>query len=177
MSIAEEWRDLTGFDGVYQVSADGCLRRAIAGAGGTYAGRILASRVDRRGYHRAVLRDLTARQRLVRVHVAVLEAFVGPRPAGCDASHLDGDKSNNCLNNLAWETASENHQRKLLHGTLIHGDKHKCSKLKEPQVIDIRRRVSAGEQKASLAREYNVSRTLVGYIVAGRAWPHMGHAA
>ena len=44
------------------------------------------------------------------VHQLVLEAFVGPCPAGKQAHHIDGDKSNNRLDNLKWVTPSENHE-------------------------------------------------------------------
>lgn len=114
-----------------------------------------------------------AKQRLASVHVLVLEAFVGPRPRGHDASHLNGNKLDNRPENLVWETRSDNIRRKLQHGTLVHGEKHKCSKLKEHEVLDIRLRAAAGERKARLAREYEVSRTLVGFIVSNRAWPHL----
>ena len=52
----------------------------------------------------------------VLVHVLVLEAFVGPRPAGHEGRHLDDVRSNNTLSNLAWGTQGENYQDALRNG-------------------------------------------------------------
>lgn len=43
-----------------------------------------------------------------RVHLLVLEAFVGPRPMGMEGCHRDDDQSNNALSNLRWDTPREN---------------------------------------------------------------------
>ena len=37
-----------------------------------------------------------------KVHELVLEAFVGPCPAGCKPIHIDGDRANNKLENLEY---------------------------------------------------------------------------
>lgn len=59
------------------------------------------------------------RPRTVRIHRLVLEAFVGPCPAGLEGCHGDGDASNNRLENLRWDTPSENNYDSVRHGT--HG--------------------------------------------------------
>jgi hypothetical protein len=55
------------------------------------------------------------------VHRLVLETFVGPRPAGHQAVHGDGDRYNNALTNLRWATRKENEADKRRHGTLLLG--------------------------------------------------------
>jgi hypothetical protein len=52
------------------------------------------------------------------IHRLVLEAFVGPCPDGMQCRHLDGDRANNCLSNLAWGTPEENQRDRIRHGTL-----------------------------------------------------------
>lgn len=42
------------------------------------------------------------------VHRLVLEAFVGPCPAGMECCHGDSDRSNNALSNLRWDTHQAN---------------------------------------------------------------------
>ena len=42
------------------------------------------------------------------LHRVVWEAFNGPIPAGLQVRHLDGDKRNNHLDNLAVGTQSDN---------------------------------------------------------------------
>jgi len=67
-------------------------------------------------------------RRSVFAHVVVLEAFDGSRPEGYQASHLNGDRCDNRIANLAWETPVQNNRRKALHGTQPAGDKHPCSR-------------------------------------------------
>lgn len=51
------------------------------------------------------------------VHHLVLETFIGPRPDGQQTRHLNGDRGDNRLSNLAWGTAAENAADKVRHGT------------------------------------------------------------
>lgn len=109
MVTEEEWRELPGVAGAYEVSDQGrvrswrlerSLRRRVA------VPRILRSWSDRAGYQRVQVFD-----RIVYVHALVLEAFVGPKPDGHEADHLDADPANNALTNLEWSTHSENVRR------------------------------------------------------------------
>ena len=59
------------------------------------------------------------------IHDLVLETFIGPRPDGHQASHLNGQRDDNRLENLAWETPKENTARQIEHGTrLVGADRH-----------------------------------------------------
>ncbi len=109
------------------------------------------------------------------VHRLVLETFVGVRPAGMTASHLDGDKSNNALCNLAWEPHADNMRRQREHGTQRdqRGSRNSMSKLTEADVRQIRDRVGAGEVQRAIATEFDVSPSLVGQIVDRKIWRHV----
>lgn len=47
------------------------------------------------------------------------------------------------------------------------------AKLNEAYVLEIRRRVAAGERQSVLATEFGVSGALIGHVVNGRAWKHV----
>jgi hypothetical protein len=94
----------------YEVSDLGRVRRK---------GRQAALRAapNSRGYLSVGLYDGPKSQHSRYVHRLVLEAFVGPRPEGLEARHLNGDKTDNRLANLAWGTREENAADKRVHGT------------------------------------------------------------
>jgi len=54
------------------------------------------------------------------LHKLVLETFIGKRPKGMQARHLNDNKLDNRLSNLKWGTPSENHR------DLIKEGKHNC---------------------------------------------------
>ena len=92
-----QWRQIQDVPG-YQVSDIGQVRRAIPGTS-TRVGRMLKPQVNEDGYL-----HLMIRRKKLKIHTAVLTAFVGPRPEGHEARHLDDDKANNRLWNLRWGT-------------------------------------------------------------------------
>lgn len=119
-----EWRDVVGYPG-YQVSDDGQARstsRLIVRSDGQRQrcfGKVLSARIDASGYCKVSLyRDgeRGGSRRKHSLHVLILEAFVGPRPAGMKALHYDDDPQNNALSNLRWGTQSENTFDKVRNG-------------------------------------------------------------
>jgi hypothetical protein len=62
------------------------------------------------------------------VHVAVAEAFLGPRPPRMYVLHMDGDKTNNRIVNLRYGTPSENNYDAVRHGTHTNAAKTHCKR-------------------------------------------------
>lgn len=119
-----KWRSVPGYEGYYEVSDQGDVRR-IARSKGATVGRILAHRVGTDGYPYVHLaKDAVHRNRAV--HILVLEAFAGPRPPGMEACHNDGDKRNAALSNLRWGTPSENNFDIVRHGRNVNANKTHC---------------------------------------------------
>lgn len=77
------------------------------------------------GYHQYNL-FVDRRPIYATAHALVLAAFVGPRPDGLCARHLDGNPANNRLDNLAYGTYAENMQDKRRHGTNANLNKTRC---------------------------------------------------
>lgn len=92
----EQWADITGTDGKYQVSTHGRVRRdgEVLHLSITLGYPIIAIR--RNGEHKTRA-----------VHRLVAEAFLGPRPDGHVVHHKDQDRGNNHIENLEYLTISE----------------------------------------------------------------------
>lgn len=118
---AEEWRPVIGYDGLYEVSDQGRVRslprRRVHPLTGVYTvrGRILAQGLGRR-YPQVVLRDSARQQQCCQVHRLVLDAFIGPCPAGMEGCHRNDVKTDNQLQNLYWGTPSENGHDRVRNG-------------------------------------------------------------
>ena len=77
-----------------------------------------------------------------------------------------------CVNpkHLRWATPEENQADRIIHGTANRGEDHPRSKLKEKDVTEILRRVHAGETRASVASDFNLSVSHVGKIALRKSW-------
>ena len=123
------------------------------------------------GYLQVKLFRDDGERRWVKVHVAVLLAFVGPRPSSRHhGAHEDRDKLNNRLNNLSWKLPTENEQDKKRHGTAPKGTVPHAKRLNARQKRRIRELVMFNMcSKSELARRYGIHRKTVAKIVAGLA--------
>ena len=125
----ERWLPVVGFDG-YEISDFGDARsvdRWITFSDGRqrfYRGQPLIVMVQKKtGYRYINVRRLGR----FFIHVAMLEAFVGPRPTGAEARHLDDDPAHNLLPNLAWGTRSQNQRDRVLNGRDPNANKTHCA--------------------------------------------------
>lgn len=126
----ELWLPVVGYEGSYEVSSHGRVRsldRVITTKSGhqrRYKGRMLAPALASNGY--PVVNLGHSDNRLV--HRLALEAFVGPAPDGYECCHGDGNRTNNHLNNLRWDTSSANSHDIVTHGRHAMAKKSHCSR-------------------------------------------------
>lgn len=114
--MTEQWRAVVGYEGTYEVSNFGAVRRSGKAArngngrgGGARIGLQLKHHLVNGGYQVVQLwQDGRPKTRLV--HRLVTEAFLGPVPNGCEVNHKDGNKLNNSCANLEYVTHSENNR-------------------------------------------------------------------
>jgi hypothetical protein len=111
----------------------------------------------------------------VMVHTLVLETFAGPRPAGMEARHLDGNPGNNSMWNLAWGTPQQNAQDKFSHGTMPCGERSCNAKLTNAQAEQIRKLRSTGSRVKALAAQFNVSVPTIESVIYGKTFKTPNH--
>lgn len=176
---AESWAPVPGYEGMYEASSQGRIRsldRTVVRTDGRQrrlTGRVLRIRIDARtGYPKVTLyRQAAPTHRYV--HALVAEAFLGPRPEGCEVAHGDGVKTNVCLSNLRYATSAENKADRLAHGTSNRGTRHPFAVLAEADVMAIARALDAGSKQREVAARFGVSRTAISAISTGRSWGHL----
>ena len=107
-----EWKSLKEFPN-YQFSDTGLVKK-----GGEFVKIQLSSR-----YPRVTLQNDFESKR-VTIHRVVAELFIGPCPAGQIVRHLDDNRENNNISNLAYGTDYDNKQDAVRNGKIKKGDEH-----------------------------------------------------
>lgn len=153
--MTERWLPVPGFEGFYQVSDQGRVR-AVAHRHGSPRS-LLAATPDSVGYRSVKLRKPGVREVRRRVHRLVAAAFIGPCPPGQEVRHLDGDKLNCLLVNLAYGTRSENQRDTVSHGNHNQARKTHCDSGHEFTEANTYRRPSRPNRRD--CRQCNLDRT------------------
>lgn len=154
--MTEQWRPVVGFEGRYEVSDQGRVRSLRFRGNGD--SRLMSAPKNRAGYR---VLTLGVDRRQFRLHVLVLEAFVGPRPDGAQGCHNDSNKENNSAANLRWDSPAGN----IADRASIAGDKNPNAKLSEAQRSMAVKRVLAGESSTDVAVSLGVTRARVRQLV------------
>lgn len=125
-------------------------------------------------YHRMIvcLKRADGIIRTCYVHHLILEAFVGRRPVGMEARHLNGDAGDNRAVNLQWGTHAENMRDMARHGRK-KGERHHQAKLNDAVVRTIRTMVARGDTHQSIADALGIQRRNVGRVADRSRWSHV----
>lgn len=95
----EEWKDIKGYEGYYQISSYGHVKNIKTG-------KIINGDINNTGYKRVCLYAPVKKRFFV--HRLVALHFCDGYQDNLVVNHKDGNKSNNSSENLEWVTRSEN---------------------------------------------------------------------
>lgn len=167
----EEWRDIAGYEGCYQVSNLGRVKSLarqiiINDCVTNKKERILKRRIHHSGYVHTGLSKNGIERRCV-VHRLVLESFLGKCPDNMECNHKNGIRSDNRLSNLEWVTKSQN----SIHSYRVLNRPKNNVKLTPDQVIEIRSAYRSGKAlQKELAEVYGVNDSTISMIVNRKLW-------
>lgn len=177
--LAEEWRDVIGYEGEYRVSDFGRIKsvtRLVPNGGGH---RLVRERI-RPPYLNKVVGYFYVqlwsgnKTRLFRLHRIVAEAFIGHPPSGTVVNHKDGDKSNNRADNLEYVTQKENIRHAISTGlTRQQGELSVNAKLTDKDALEAYTMYANGALMTDVASRFGVSKSLIGRIVIGKHRRHL----
>jgi len=165
MAVYEEWRQYR--DTNLEVSSLGKIRRV----GATSVLKLYA----KNEMYFYLCTTLSGKRVTLLAHRMVAETFLKNQNNLPCVNHKDGNKQNNCVNNLEWVSYSENTKHSYDTGLLKKrfGEDHHLSKLTTEQVREIKNRYISRCRKngtRALGREFGVKHQTISDIINGKIW-------
>lgn len=180
----EEWRDVPGYEGKYQVSNFGnvkTLNRTVIGNNCSYMrkGKILNKYYGgRTGYYKVKLYNGDGSFNSFPVHRLVAQSFLYNPESYPQINHRDGNPENNNVNNLEWCNNSINikhaYDTGLINMNNRRGANHYKAILTEDDVRNIRYKHDIDKTPLkNLMNEYNMSHGAIYGIVKHKNWKYV----
>jgi len=172
----EIWKDIPGYEGLYQISNKGRVKSLLKTVRLGRNTKIIPEKIiktkNKDRYQGCSLSKNSVGKKLM-VHRLVAESFV-PNPENKpQVNHKDGNKDNNSADNLEWVTVSENaiHAFDNSLRTGVKGEKNNFSKLTIDQVFEIRKLLRSRTMlQREIAKIYNVTPSAISDIYSGKSW-------
>lgn len=124
----EIWKDLKDFEGFYEASSTGFIRRKLAptyykdGRIAFFSQTVLKPTIDHKGYLRVHL-SVASKKYSKRVHRLIAKTFIENPNILPQINHKDCDKKNNNVKNLEWCTNLQNMRHAFENGMFKERDK------------------------------------------------------
>ncbi len=182
----ESWRDIPGYEGLYQASDLGRVRslgrtEEVANRWGGMTTRVKKPKVMKLGSvnnddRRYVTVGLHKDGKVVtyEVHRLVTLTFIGPMPGGLCTCHNNGNSKDNRLINLRYDTQLGNIADKRAHGTHVEGEQISWTKLTNEVVRNMRARYASGESAETIAASCGTNASNVRRICRGERFVSAG---
>jgi hypothetical protein len=162
-----EWKDIVDYEGLYQVSNEGRIRR-------NKNGHILNHRFMDTGYDRCVLYK-KGNPKTLMVHRIVALSFIDNKDNKPIINHKDSNPKNNNVENLEWVTAKENTWHSINKGRqCLWGEKHPSALIKEKDArLMIKLCSEYAIKRKAVAIIFGVKRHIVDMLMTNRSWKHI----
>ena len=164
--MIEIWKEIPGFNNIYEVSNFGRVRNNKSGMIKSF------SRLPK-GYCVVTLGHHTNQY----VHRLVAKAFLPIIPDKNEVNHKDGNKEHNFSSNLEWVSHSENqhHAYRILQTLKLNlphgkGEKNSMAKLTTGFVEEIRSLYLSGITQRKIAEKFGIAQSHVSSICSKRLW-------
>lgn len=158
------WKDIKEYEGLYIISDKGEIKNKM--------GQLKKLNIAKNGYVIVDLYKNNIRHTYL-VHRLVAQAFID-NPYNLDLiNHKDGNKQNNCIENLEWCDYSYN-LKHAIKNNLRRENYEYASVLSKEEVLEIPKMVKWGLSKCEIARALNVNIGAIKDIFKGKTWFNIG---
>lgn len=160
--MLETWKPVVGYEGLYEVSNLGRVKRLerVAANGHTYKELILQQSIvgESRDHLAVPLRKYPEKRKMLTVHRLVALAFI-PNPDNLPVvDHIDGDPRNNNVNNLRWVTHSENIDNRPAYRELLAENERLKARVEELE-SEVKRCQTEVSQSQTLCNQFSIAFT------------------
>lgn len=182
MPDRELWKDVIGYEGLYQISNAGrvkSLDRVIVYSTGkkvSAKGKILVTRIRKDDGYVVACLCKNQKEETAYLHRLVAIAFLENPEEKPEVNHKKGIKTNNSVEDLEWATTSENnkHAHRIGLNSSLKGEDSNFAKLTQAKVLEIRRIYNDKmATKKELSAMFNVTLNNIYYIVSNRSWKNI----
>ena len=160
----ENWKDILGYEGIYQVSDHGNIKKLpnyIMSKQKTLKG-YLSIRLNKQGIGKGF-----------KIHRLVAIAFIPNSENKPQVNHINGNKTDNRVENLEWCTGSENIIHAVINNLKAKGEQIKSSKMSTVNILEIKNLLKGNFPCSEISERFNVSRGAISQIKNKTTWKHI----
>lgn len=164
--MTEIWKDIKGYENLYQVSNLGNVKSLFR-----YK-KILKKLVDKDGYlYVRIYKNKKSKHCLI--HRLVAQAFIKKEMDKDQVNHIDFNKKNNVVSNLEWCNCAENIHHSSKAGRYKYNNAKKVIQYKDNKVIKVWNSVSEASEAMKIPTS-NICKCCNGFrqTAGGYAWKH-----
>lgn len=149
----EEWKDIEGYEGLYQVSNLGNVKSL--GNNKSRKEKLLKPGKNKKNYLTVILCK-NGEHKTCKVHRLVANAFLPKIDGKTHVDHIDGNPSNNVYTNLRWCSQTENNNFDLYRRHMSEAKKgEKCYMYGKHHTEETKRKIAKANGKQVLCIEMN----------------------
>lgn len=173
----EYWKAIPGYNSLYFASNKGRIKSVDMECQNTgrdsngnpatrvHYGKFLScKKLTKKGYMRANLLN-----KCFQWHRLIAMTWIPNPDNKPQVNHIDGNKTNNNVDNLEWCSNQHNRDHAVRTGLHASGERAR-NKLTTEQVIRIMEAIDTGVRVCDLSRQYNVSRSCIDNIKSRVTW-------